>query len=143
MKSLKKYKTLITLSGGLDSTYVLYEHLKNNPTENTLVFHLELIHNKEKRNKEELNACSNIVKELRKMGYTNFDYIGDSVFDYGSLPRISIKDIQIIAMFKAIILKTPQYSSIDTIKFGWHSGEVNREDINKGYRVKKCLRHWK
>jgi 7-cyano-7-deazaguanine synthase in queuosine biosynthesis len=134
-----KFKTLITLSGGLDSTFVLYQHLKDNPYDPTLVMHINLRHSAEDRLTKEQESCNNIVKELRKMGMRNFEYIQFPIFDYGELQRITIKDIQIVAMFKAIVLKSPQYETITKIKFGWHKGEVNREDINKGYRVRKMF----
>lgn len=130
--------TLITLSGGLDSTYVLWQHLKDNPNEETFVFHVELFHPKEDRLYSEKKACQLIVNHLRELGY-KFHYIQGPSFSYGKLPRITIKDIQIMAIFKAIVLKTPAYKHIDTIKFGWHKGEVNRDDINKGFRVRKMF----
>jgi 7-cyano-7-deazaguanine synthase in queuosine biosynthesis len=130
--------TLITLSGGLDSTFVLWQHLTEHPEEETVVFHIELRHKKEDRLQQERMACKQLVKELQKMGH-KFTYIEGPRFDYGNLPRITIKDIQIVAMFKAIVLKSPQWHHINTIKFGWHKGEVNRDDINKGYRVRKMF----
>jgi 7-cyano-7-deazaguanine synthase in queuosine biosynthesis len=131
--------TLITLSGGLDSVYVLWQHLKDNPKEKTFVFHVELRHKAEDRLQTERVACQKIVQELQKMGLKKFRYIEGARFDYGDFPRITIKDIQIVAIFKAILLKTEHYGEIDTIKFGWHKGEVNRNDIDKGFRVRKVF----
>jgi 7-cyano-7-deazaguanine synthase in queuosine biosynthesis len=73
---------------------------------------------------------------FRCKGLKNYKYLGNTVFDYGSLPRIMIKDIQIVAMFKAVILKTPQFLDVNNVLLSWHKGEVNRQDINRGYRVK-------
>ncbi|HRN79988.1 MAG TPA: hypothetical protein PKY29_04515 [Ferruginibacter sp.] len=75
---------------------------------------------------------------IRSIGYTNFIY-HESTFNYGTLPRISVKDIQIVSLFTAIIVKTPQYNSIRNLILPWHQGEVNASEINRGYRVRKMI----
>jgi 7-cyano-7-deazaguanine synthase in queuosine biosynthesis len=128
-------KTMITLSGGLDSTFVLWQHFQQNPTDEPFVLHINLINKGEPRYERELIACRNIVNYFRNKGY-KMTFYASPVFNYGNLPRITIKDIQIVAMFQAIVLKTPQYQSINECKLGWHKGEVNSDEINRGYRVK-------
>jgi len=134
-----KITTLINFSGGMDSTYTLYHWLKENPNEKILVHHINLLHKKEDRVDAEKKAVRNIFQYLRSKGLKNYEY-HESSFDYGSLPRISVKDIQIVAFFTGIILKTPQWKDIDKILISWHKGEVDREDIRKGFKVKKMLK---
>lgn len=129
---------LLALSGGLDSTYVLWDWLRSNPRDKIYVFHVCLRHQAENREAIERAAYNNILIELSKMGLTNFIDLGHTQFNYGTLPRITIKDIQIVAMFKAVILKT--YQDIDTVLLSWHKGEVDRDDIKRGYRVKSMLK---
>jgi 7-cyano-7-deazaguanine synthase in queuosine biosynthesis len=127
--------TLLNFSGGMDSTHVLYTWLKNNPSEVLLVHHINLRHSKEDRLTNEQKAVKNVLKWLKRNGLTNFIY-HESSFDYGDLPRISVKDIQIVALFAGIILRTPQWKAIDKVLLSWHKGEVDRIDIQKGKRVK-------
>lgn len=130
--------TLLHFSGGQDSTYVLYQWLKNNPNQKLLVHHINLHHPAEPRSTGEKIAVKNILNWLKKNGLNNFVYY-ESSFDYGTLPRIAIKDIQIVALFSGIILKTPQFSSIKKILLPWHKGEVNDASIRRGYRVMDML----
>jgi 7-cyano-7-deazaguanine synthase in queuosine biosynthesis len=129
---------MLNFSGGMDSTYVLYHWLKNNPRERILLHHVNLHHVNENRLKHEQEAVKNILEWLRAKGLKNYDYF-ESSFSYGNLPRISIKDIQIVALFSGIILRTQGWKSINTVLLSWHQGEVNREDINKGYRIRKMF----
>lgn len=133
-----KPRTLIHLSGGLDSAYSLWQHLTQHPTDRVLVHHVKLQHTAEDRLKTESMAVNALIKELKDMGLTNFEF-HESSFLYGTLPRISIKDIQIVSMFSAIILKTPKWKDINKIKLCWHKGEVNAEPRIRGYRVLKML----
>lgn len=135
---MKPITTLLHLSGGQDSTYVAYKWLKEHPNETLLLHHVNLKHRAENRLIVEKYAVQNILKYFKKIGLDNFIY-KESSFDYGDLPRISIKDIQIVSLFSSVILKTPKYKSIDTLLLSWHKGEVDREDIKKGFRVKKML----
>lgn len=134
----KPITTLLHFSGGQDSTYVAYKWLKEHPDEILLLHHVNLKHEAENRLMVERTAVHNSLNYFKRIGLSNFIYL-ESSFDYGDLPRISIKDIQIVALFTSVILKTPQYNTIDKLLLSWHKGEVNREDIRKGYRVRKML----
>ena len=131
--------TLIHLSGGQDSTYCLLNWLREHRDETILVHHVELRHQAENRLEHERRAVKQIINYLHIKGYSNLKYY-DSVFSYGNLPRISIKDIQIVSLFTGIILRTPGFEDIRTIILPWHQGEVNADEINRGFRVKAMLR---
>jgi 7-cyano-7-deazaguanine synthase in queuosine biosynthesis len=130
--------TLLHLSGGQDSTFVLFDWLRKNPHETILVHHVNLFHKAENRLNPEKKAVRNILEWLRKNKLDNFIY-EESEFSYGSLDRITVKDIQIISVFTSIILKTPRFESIRTLLLSWHEGEVFSEEINRGFRVKKMM----
>jgi 7-cyano-7-deazaguanine synthase in queuosine biosynthesis len=130
--------TLLAVSGGLDSTYVLWDWLRSHPNERISIFHVNLRHKAEDRLHVESQAYDKIIVQLNKLGLSNFNDLGHVHFSYGTLPRITIKDIQIVAMFKSIILKT--YPTIDTVLLSWHKGEVDRDDIKRGYRVKSMFK---
>lgn len=130
--------TLLHISGGQDSTYVAYKWLQENPNEKILLHHVNLQHTAENRLEYEKTAVEKILTFFNKSGLTNYEY-HESTFLYGSLPRISIKDIQIVSVFSSIILKTPKWNTIQKLLLSWHINEVNRDDIKKGFRVKKML----
>lgn len=134
----KKFNTLLHLSGGMDSTYCLWKRLTDYPEERILVHHVKLRHRAEDRMLPEERACQEIIQWLRAQGLHNFEFM-QSHFEYGDLPRISIKDIQIVTMFSGIILRTPEIEGIERIILPWHKGEVNNDENNKGYRVKAML----
>src|SRR5690606_3686970 len=126
-------------SGGQDSTYVAWKWLKDNPDEVLLIHHINLLSGAENRLAQENRAVRKILEFLRSEGLDNFVY-HESDFNYGSLPRISIKDIQICTVFSSIILRTPQFNNIKTILLSWHKGEVNDPGIDRGFRVKALFK---
>lgn len=99
---MNKYHTLINFTGGLDSTYALWNYLKNNPNEWFLVHHCNL-KNHQKRDVEEIKAVKNILNELKRMGYNNFDYV-ETTFDYGTTNTM-IHDIEVIGFLTAVLLR--------------------------------------
>ena len=129
---------LLHFSGGMDSTYVLYKHLLTRPFDRILVHHIQLRHTAEDRLQQEQRAVDHILHYFRTHGLTNFE-THTSAFDYGTLPRISIKDIQIVSLFTGIILRTPRYSNIHTLHLSWHQGEVDNDEIKRGFRVRAML----
>jgi 7-cyano-7-deazaguanine synthase in queuosine biosynthesis len=108
----KKPIALIQLSGGIDSTFVLYDWLINNPDENILVHHINLI-NHENRCENEKLAVQRIIKWLSEKGHNNFTYI-ESTFDYGNIGSI-IKDVEICNFFIGIILRSSKWTSVKKV----------------------------
>lgn len=138
IRSYSRPDTLIHLSGGQDSTYALYSWLKSNPDKKCIVHHVNLHHRAENRLDYEYTAVHNIMKWLKANGLGNFYYL-ESSFDYGNLPRISVKDIQIVAMFTGIILRTPAYKEVRNVILSWHKGEVSHSSVNRGAKVRAML----
>src|SRR5690606_26278266 len=98
----------------------------------------ELFHTHENRLREEAKAVKDILAWLQKNGMNNFRY-HESKFSYGTLPRISVKDIQIVALFTGIILRTSNFGKISRLLLSWHKGEVDSSEIKRCFRVKKML----
>lgn len=134
-----KATTLLQISGGQDSTYVAWRWLTDHPDEILFLHHINLSHSLENRLAEENRAVGNILTYFRNNGLSNFIYF-ESDFAYGNLPRISIKDIQVCALFAGIIFRTPVFENVKTLLLSWHEGEVDRVDINRGFRVKAMLK---
>ena len=130
---------MIALSGGLDSIYALWKWFNTWPGESIVIHHVELRHRAENRLEPERRAVENIMNWFRAQGYDNFFY-HTSGWDYGDIPRIHLKDIQIVAMFSAALLKMKEYSTVNNLILSWHKGEVNAPSNNRGFRVRNMLR---
>lgn len=135
----RKATTLLHLSGGQDSVYVAWKWLTEHPNEVLFLHHINLYHSAENRLDHERKAVQSVLEWFLDNGIENWVYY-ESTFSYGNLPRISIKDIQICTVFTAIIAKTQQFSNVKTLLLSWHKGEVDRVDINRGFRVKAMLK---
>jgi 7-cyano-7-deazaguanine synthase in queuosine biosynthesis len=134
---MKDIETLIHFSGGQDSTYALWDWLRKNPDKRCLVHHVHLQNPMETRDKEESRAVKKILRWLRDKGMKNYVYY-DSGFQYGSLPGF-VKDIQVVAMFTAIILRSREFTNVKEVMLSWHKGEVDADHIRRGFRVRAIL----
>ncbi len=104
--------TLINFSGGVDSTFYLYQYLKNNPNKDLLVFHLKMT-NFQGRQAYEYKAVKDILKWLSDHGYSNYKYL-EAAFDYGDMDG-KIMDVAVIAFMNGILLGDPKYEKIVNI----------------------------
>jgi len=127
---------LIHLSGGQDSTFTLWDYLNRNPNSRVVVHHVNLRHISENRHKKESQSARAIVQHFKKLGYNIIPH--ESTFDYGTLPKIAVKDIQIIALFTSIIQKTSSLACKELL-LSWHKGEVHLNEDEQGQRVKRLL----
>lgn len=112
--------TLLMFSGGIDSTYVAYDYLINNPNKTLLMHHIHLI-NRENRAECERNSVKKILTYFQNHNITNYTYT-ESTFDYGSLPFI-IYDIEIVAFIMYVILRNPANSRIDRILLPYYMNQ--------------------
>jgi 7-cyano-7-deazaguanine synthase in queuosine biosynthesis len=115
--------TIIQLSGGIDSAYVLYEWLKNNPNEYCLVHHIKL-KNHEGRISMESKAVKSILKWLTDNGITNYIYL-ESGFDYGNLGFI-IKDVEVCGFFLGVIIRNNKWTKIKEILMPIYKPEAGK-----------------
>jgi len=119
-----KASTLIQLSGGIDSTYVLWKWLKENPNEYCVVHHINII-NYEKRNQKELEAVDKILKWLDSQGLKNYFYL-ENTFDYGNFTSV-VFDVEVCGFNAGIILRANRWNSIKNVILPVYSAEVDRE----------------
>jgi 7-cyano-7-deazaguanine synthase in queuosine biosynthesis len=118
-------KALIQLSGGLDSTYCLYDWLKNNPNEYIVVHHINLI-NHEGRWVLELDSVYKILDWLDNNNLKNYFYL-ESTFDYGNL-RYIIKDVEVCGFHIGAILRNPRWRSVQEVIMPIYEPEIaNRQ----------------
>jgi hypothetical protein len=116
---------LIQLSGGLDSTYCLYDWLKNNPDKFIVVHHINLI-NHEGRCDLEKKAVYNILNWFDSKGLNNYFYL-ENTFDYGNL-RFIIKDVEVCGFHIGAILRNKRWKSINEVIMPIYEPEIaNRQ----------------
>lgn len=102
--------TLINFSSGIESTYCLYDFLKNSKDE-IIVHHCNLI-NSEKRYGPELHS-SRAIFDLLYTDNKNMSYV-ETTFDYLSFGYI-IRDIEIIGFLTGTLFRNPKLSSLSTV----------------------------
>lgn len=110
IEDYKKYTSIVNLSGGVDSTFLLLKYLSEQ--KNVVVHHCNMI-NGEGRYLAEKSATSKVITWLKDNGLSTFEYY-ESGFDYGNLPYI-LKDIEVIAVFTSAILRAPSFHHIEEI----------------------------
>ena len=105
--------TLLNFSGGIDSTYCVWEYLKQNPQSRLLVHHINLV-NREGRVSHEKKAVTGILRKLVKSyGFSNYEYL-ETGFDYGNIKHV-IKDIEIVGFFTGLILRGKKYQNVNKV----------------------------
>lgn len=115
-------EVIVNLSGGIDSTYLLWKYLKEG--RNVLVHHCS-IKNFEGRIVPESIAVNKILKWLIRNNLNNFKFL-NSYFDYGNLNFI-VRDIEVIGFLTGVILRNPLHKNIKEIAI---SANANDESNN-------------
>lgn len=128
ISALSRATTLIQLSGGIDSTFVLWWWLVNHPDEFCVVHHIDMIHF-ENRSKKESEAVGNILKWLDSRGLKNYFYI-QNTFDYGNIPGV-VFDVEVCGFTAGVILATRRCQSINKVFFPIYGNETEREKIRR------------
>lgn len=104
--------TLLGLSGGLDSVYVLYKWLSENPTKRLVVHHCRLI-NRWGRQPMETAGARAAVEWCRAQGLDNFDYFETSI-DVGDLQALPYDEF-LLTVLNGLILRDPRYRNLTTV----------------------------
>jgi len=123
-----KATSLIQFSGGIDSTFVLWWWLVNNPQDYIVVHHIDLIHY-ENRSKEELQAVDRVLRWLDSQGLTNYFYL-QNTFDYGNIPGL-IFDVEVCGFTAGIILSCDLWQSVNKVFFPIYGNETKREQTRR------------
>lgn len=125
--------TLVNFSGGIDSTYCLYEYLKNN-SEKKLLVHFVSLRNAEGRLKYEQAAVAKVLQWLRSKKLDNFKMVYTG-FDYGTM-RYLIQDVEIIGFMSGVLLRNPRYSGVENIIVSANAGDF----LVGGYELRSARR---
>ncbi len=133
-----KATTLIQLSGGVDSTYVLWKWLKEHPDEYCVVHHIVMEYSErkkkmfgDKRHFNEREAVDKILKWLDSQGLNNYFYI-ENKLDWGNFLTHSY-DVETCGFFAGVILRSERWESVKNVIlpiYGYDSDrELNRLDV--------------
>jgi 7-cyano-7-deazaguanine synthase in queuosine biosynthesis len=107
-----KYDALLGLSGGLDSVYVLYRWLSDNPGKRLMVHHCRLV-NRHGRQPLETAGARGAVEWCRAQGLTNFDYMETSI-DAGDLRNLPYDEF-LLTVLNGLILRDARYRDIPVL----------------------------
>lgn len=104
MNKQQNFHGLIPLSGGIDSSALLYHTLKENPDKAFLVFKIDLISSTSaSRTIKEKNAVRNICEWLRHQNLHNFKFI-EMRFDYSAFSPPPVWDSEVVNYAAALCL---------------------------------------
>lgn len=117
------HDAMMGLSGGVDSVYVLYKWLSENPTKRLLVHHCRLS-NRFGRQPLETFGARSAVDWCRAQRLDNFDYIetGIDVGDLTSLPY----DEFLLTVMNGVILRDARYRDIPVLLMPTPKDEYER-----------------
>lgn len=124
-----KATSLIQLSGGIDSTYVLWKWLLENPNQYCVVHHINFKSIGENRVNEERQAVDKILKWLDSKGLNNYFYLENS-FDYGNFTS-SLYDVELCGFLAGVILYSPRWKSVTKMIHSIYDHESDREGKRK------------
>lgn len=101
-----KFDGIIPLSGGIDSTALIYKVLKENPDQKFLVYRVDMVHGTSgHRTTQEAQATESIVQWLFEQGLTNFCFKRLSI-DYASLGMTPpVWDSEVVNFFGAMLIQ--------------------------------------
>jgi 7-cyano-7-deazaguanine synthase in queuosine biosynthesis len=116
--------TILQLSGGIDSAYVLWDWLKSNPDKYCLVHHIVLI-NRENRHEKEIEAVDKILRWLDSIGLNNYFFI-QNTFDYGNMTEL-IYDVEVCGFLAGVLLRANRWNNIDNILLTQYDRNTPRE----------------
>lgn len=121
--------SLIQLSGGIDSTYVLWKWLKENPNEFCVVHHINFKGLSQDRVSEERMAVDRILKWLDSKGLNNYFYV-ENGFDYGNFTS-SVYDVELCGFLAGVILYSPRWASVKNMIHSIYDYDSKREHKRK------------
>lgn len=117
------YDAMMGLSGGLDSVFVMYKWLSENPTKRLLVHHCRLV-NRFGRQPLETASARATVEWCRAHGLDNFDYIETSI-DVGDLTSLPYDEF-LLTVLNGVILRDARYRRIPVLLMPTPKDEYQR-----------------
>lgn len=122
--------TLLMLSGGIDSAYVLYHFLKDTD-QDIHVHHVNLL-NKEGRAKYEKEATVKVMNYMADNGWLPRITYTESTYSYGTVPKI-VRDHNVWAFQTGLLFAT--YPSLQNLVLPQHSDSYTAGDTKAQFRV--------
>lgn len=117
------HDALLGLSGGLDSVYVLYRWLSDNPGKRLLVHHCRLV-NRHGRQPLETQGARAAVEWCRAQGLDNFDYFETEV-NVGDLRNLPYDEF-LLTVLNGLILRDARYRNIPVLLVPTPKDEYDR-----------------
>lgn len=120
--------TLIQFSGGIDSAFVLWNWLVNNPDDYCVVHHIYFNYNngEDERSRKQLESVDSILNWLDSQGLNNYFYLQNE-FDYGNFTSV-IYDVEVCGFLSGIILRSPRWESVNNIVLPIYEKDSGREN---------------
>lgn len=120
--------TLIHFSGGIDSTYVLWKWLLENPNDYCVVNHINFNYHsgEDGRSIKQLESVDKILKWLDNQGLNNYYYLQND-FDYGNFTSY-IYDVEVCGFFTGLILRSDRWENVTDILLPIYDNKTGREE---------------
>lgn len=115
--------TLLNFSGGVDSTYCLWDYLRKNPDKTLLVHHIhwQTVSN---RHDQESRAVQRILEWLDSQGLSNYELLETWV----DIRQLGVRPIdhQIVAFMTGTLLLNPKYKNLKYVLLPTPKDEIER-----------------
>lgn len=134
IKSMK-LDTVLSFSGGIDSTYCLIDYLDKNPNNKILLHHV-VLDGHCGRHPYEKKAVKDILRWLDNNGYKNRYEYYESSFAYGDIKNITY-DIITTSYFVGVLLKDSRYKKIKYVISSTNSEEAGTGNLEEIKNLKK------
>ena len=122
---------MINFSGGIDSVYAAYDHLKSGTP---VLLHHCVLKSRTNRWQQEKKAVQHALDYFIKNGMENFIYVETS-FDYGKI-TFMIYDVELIGFLTGLVLRNPKYNSINKVVVSVNANDPSARDRNTPRRVR-------
>jgi len=101
--------TMINFSGGIDSVYVAWKYLVENPKKKLLIHHV-ILKTKERRWNNEKKAVDSVLKWFKKNGLDNFEYVETGIDVSKCTPKLY--DSAYTSFMQIAILRDRKYKGV-------------------------------
>lgn len=119
----KSMDTMINFSGGIDSVYVAWRYLTENPNKILLIHHV-VLKTREKRWHKGKVAVNEVLAWFKKKGLDNFEYVETSVDISNLYPRMF--DSTLTDFMQIAILRCQKYSTVVNVLNNTPKNEYER-----------------
>ena len=126
-----KPTVMINFSGGIDSVYAAYDHLKSGTP---VLLHHCILKSRTNRWQQEKKAVHHALNYFTNNKLDNFVYVETS-FDYGKITYM-IYDVELIGFLTGLVLRNPKYKSINKVVVSVNANDPSALDRNTPRRIR-------